>query len=120
MPPATELKCELRAGGRIHTIPVNISDTDVRAGGAGRLDGGRLSERVDFMLDGPLEEVEVHLMLRVIGPWWRLNRSEHLLTRCFLHNERWGDPDMAGSTGGSVEPLPCALGSRARASSSRL
>ena len=109
LPPATELKLELKAGSRPrHTIPLLLSEDDMRKGGSGRLDGGRMSGRVDFTLDGQLAEVEVHLTVTVLGPWWQFKKTEHMIARCLMHDERWVNPSLSGSSAPQWFPLvPC-------------
>ena len=105
LPATKELALELKAGTRWHSIPLIMSMEDMKAGGSGRIDGGRLSERCDFTLDGHLDEVEMHLQMQLIVPWWHLKRSRHFVTRCHLREERWADPSMAGSSAPQWFPL---------------
>ena len=105
LPATKELALELKAGTRWHSIPLIMSMEDMKAGGSGRIDGGRLSERCDFTLDGHLDEVEMHLQMQLIVPWWHLKRSQHFVTRCHLREERWADPSMAGSSAPQWFPL---------------
>ena len=96
---------ELKAGNRRHGIPLLVSEKDMQAGGSGRIDGGRLSERVDFTLEGQLAQVEFHLAIELYGPWWWSKRSQHLVARCPLPDRRWAEPTTSGSSAPEWYPL---------------
>ena len=54
--PASEIFCEVQGGPRVRLMPLLLSQADLQAGGGGRVDGGRLSERLDILLDEMPEE----------------------------------------------------------------
>ena len=90
LPSSSEIFCEVQGGPRVRLMPLLLSQADLQAGGGGRVDGGRLSERLDILLDEMPEELEVRLVIKAHGPMWT-QRTEKLSGQLALA-ERWSEP----------------------------
>ena len=83
LPEATEIFCEVQAAQRVRLVPLLLSQTDLEAGGGGRVDGGRLSERLDLLTEIRPAELEVRLVVKARGPMWT-QHTQKLIGRCDL------------------------------------
>ena len=102
LPAARDLALVLKAGGRSEQVPLLLSQADIEAGGSGRLDGGKLTDRVNVVLDSKRSRAVLHLHAEVIDGWW--HRSQDFVAHC-LTTERWADPGEPGLAAPEWLPL---------------
>jgi len=104
LPAAREINLGLQAGNRpVVPIPLLQSQADIAAGGRGRLDGGRLTSRINgVLLDGTVDTISLHLQLVLPHRWFP--RTQHLVAHAPL-TSRWAAPGTPGSATPEWIPL---------------
>ena len=91
LPPSNDLSLTLKAGGAVHEVYLLLSKADITAGGGGRLDGGRMSDRIDILLERSVLSVAVHLVAHVPGRWWS-SKTVRLVAQCPFSTAPGGEP----------------------------